>query len=106
MIAVGYRVRGTQKLKTAPPSSPSSTRIRPPCPSTTRRAIARPRPTRSAVGRPEVPRRERITPGAHDMSLIWLMSHRRDDDAMPPRVSHKVDEPGTQALSDWIDALQ
>jgi len=24
---------------------------------------------------------------------------------MPPLVSHKIDEPGTQALADWMDAL-
>jgi len=47
----------------------------------------------------------RITPGAHEQSLVWLMSHRRDDYQMPPLVSHKVDEPGTQALGEWIDAL-
>lgn len=28
-----------------------------------------------------------------------------DDYQMPPLVSHKVDEPGTQALGEWIDAL-
>lgn len=47
----------------------------------------------------------RITPGAHEQSLVWLMSHRRDDYAMPPLVSHKIDDAGTQALADWIDAL-
>jgi hypothetical protein len=47
----------------------------------------------------------RIIPGAHEQSLLWLMSHRRDDYAMPPLVSHRVDEQGTQALADWIDAI-
>lgn len=47
----------------------------------------------------------RITPGAHDQSLVWLMSDRRDDYAMPPLVSHKVDDASVQMLADWIDAL-
>jgi hypothetical protein len=47
----------------------------------------------------------RITPGAHDRSLVWLVSHRRGDYQMPPLVSHKIDEVGTQKLADWIDAL-
>jgi hypothetical protein len=61
-------------------------------------------PTTASVAQ-RFPDAQRITPGAHDTSLVWLMSHRRDDYAMPPLVSHKVDEPGTQALADWIDAL-
>lgn len=48
----------------------------------------------------------RITPGDHEQSLLWLMSHRRDDYAMPPLVSHVVDEAGTAALAAWIDALE
>lgn len=47
----------------------------------------------------------RITPGSHEQSLVWLMSHRRDDYAMPPLVSHTIDAAGTQALADWIDAI-
>lgn len=62
-------------------------------------------PTTASVAQ-KFPDAKRITPGVHEMSLVWLMPHRRDDYAMPPLVSHKVDEPGTQALSDWIDALQ
>lgn len=47
----------------------------------------------------------RITPGDHAQSLLWLMSDRRDDYAMPPLVSHVVDDAGTSALASWIDAL-
>jgi hypothetical protein len=51
------------------------------------------------------PGAHRITPGSHDQSLVWLLSHRRGDYQMPPLVSHVVDDVGTQKLSDWIDAL-
>jgi hypothetical protein len=47
----------------------------------------------------------RITPGAHERSLVWILSHRRGDYQMPPLVSHKVDEVGMQQLADWIDSL-
>jgi hypothetical protein len=47
----------------------------------------------------------RVTPGAHDKSLIWLVSHLRGTYQMPPLVSHQIDEVGTQILADWIDAL-
>ena len=47
----------------------------------------------------------RITPGQHELSLVWLLSHRRGDYQMPPLVSHKVDEDGAQRLANWIDAL-
>ncbi len=61
-------------------------------------------PTTASVAQ-KFPDALRITPGSHEQSLVWLMSHRRDDYQMPPLVSHKVDEPGTQALAAWIDAL-
>jgi hypothetical protein len=47
----------------------------------------------------------RITRGAHAESLVWILSHTRGDYQMPPLVSHRVDEVGTSALRDWIDAL-
>jgi hypothetical protein len=47
----------------------------------------------------------RITAGAHEKSLIWLVSHLRGQYQMPPLVSHQIDEVGTQVLADWIDAL-
>jgi hypothetical protein len=47
----------------------------------------------------------RITPGAHDKSLVWLVSHLRGNYQMPPLVSHRIDDVGTQQLADWIDAL-
>lgn len=47
----------------------------------------------------------RVTPGAHDQSLIWLVSHLRGNYQMPPLVSHKIDEVGTASLASWIDAL-
>jgi hypothetical protein len=51
------------------------------------------------------PGARRITPGSHEQSLIWLLAHVRGNYQMPPLVSHRVDEVGTQALADWIDAL-
>lgn len=62
-------------------------------------------PTTASVAQ-HFPDALRITPGAHDQSLVWLMTHRRDDYAMPPLVSHKIDEAGTKTLGDWIDALK
>jgi hypothetical protein len=47
----------------------------------------------------------RITPGAHDKSLLWLVSHVRGNYQMPPLVSHKVDDVDTEHLASWIDAL-
>ena len=61
-------------------------------------------PTTASVEQ-EFPDALRITPGDHSQSLLWLMTDRRDDYAMPPLVSHVVDEHGTQLLSDWIDSL-
>ncbi len=51
------------------------------------------------------PGANRITPGAHDKSLVWLVSHLRGNYQMPPLVSHRVDDLGTQKLAEWIDAL-
>jgi hypothetical protein len=51
------------------------------------------------------PDQARVTPGAHDQSLVWTLSHRRDFYQMPPLVSHVIDESGAQTLADWIDAL-
>lgn len=53
----------------------------------------------------QFPGAHRVTPGAHDKSLVWLVSHLRGNYQMPPLVSHKVDDVGTQRLADWIDAL-
>ncbi len=61
-------------------------------------------PTTAAVAH-AFPGTSRITPGAHDKSLVWLVSHLRGNYQMPPLVSHKVDEVGTQQLAEWIDAL-
>jgi len=61
-------------------------------------------PTTASVAK-AFPGAKRITPGAHDQSLLWLLSHRRDKYQMPPLVSHQVDEVDSQALADWIDAL-
>jgi hypothetical protein len=61
-------------------------------------------PTTASVAQ-QFPDAKRITPGVHDQSLVWLLSHRRGNYQMPPLVSHKVDDAGTQRLSDWIDAL-
>lgn len=61
-------------------------------------------PTTASVAQ-QFPGAHRIMPGAHDQSLLWLVAHRRGNYQMPPLVSHKVDEVGTQKLADWIDAL-
>jgi hypothetical protein len=61
-------------------------------------------PTTGAVAQ-AFPGQSRITPGVHDKSLVWSLAHVRTQYQMPPLVSHKVDEQGTKALADWIDAL-
>jgi hypothetical protein len=61
-------------------------------------------PTTASVAQ-QFPGAYRITPGAHDKSLVWQLSHIRGKYQMPPLVSHSVDEIGTQQLADWIDAL-
>jgi hypothetical protein len=62
------------------------------------------KPTTASVAQ-QFPDALRITPGDHARSLLWLLSHRRGNYQMPPLVSHRVDDGGTQQLSDWIDAL-
>jgi hypothetical protein len=61
-------------------------------------------PTTASVAQ-QFPGAVRVLPGAHDKSLVWLLSHRRGNYQMPPLVSHVIDDTGTQKLSDWIDAL-
>ncbi len=61
-------------------------------------------PTTAAVAS-HFPGANRIIPGAHDKSLVWLLSHLRDSYQMPPLISHVIDANGTQKLADWIDAL-
>ena len=61
-------------------------------------------PTTAAVAQ-TFPGALRITPGSHDQSLVWLLSHLRGNYQMPPLVSHRIDDAGTQQLVDWIDAL-
>jgi hypothetical protein len=61
-------------------------------------------PTTASVAQ-QFPGAYRVTPGAHDQSLVWLLSHTRGNYQMPPLVSHRVDDVGTQTLADWIDAL-
>jgi hypothetical protein len=53
----------------------------------------------------EFPGDHRITPGAHDRSVVWLVAHRRGNYQMPPLVSHRVDDVGTETLATWIDAM-
>ena len=53
----------------------------------------------------QFPGANRVTPGAHDKSVVWLVSHLRGNYQMPPLVSHQVDEVGMKTLADWIDAL-
>ena len=61
-------------------------------------------PTTAAIAQ-QFPGALRITAGAHAQSLVWLVSHLRGNYQMPPLVSHKIDDVGTQQLADWIDAL-
>ncbi len=61
-------------------------------------------PTTAAVAQ-HFPGALRITPGDHTKSLLWLVSHLRGNYQMPPLVTHKIDEDGTQKLADWFDAL-
>ena len=61
-------------------------------------------PTTASVAQ-KFPGAKRIAPGSHEDSLLWLLSHRRGEYQMPPLVSHRIDEVGTQQLADWIDSL-
>jgi hypothetical protein len=61
-------------------------------------------PTTAAVAQ-AFPGALRITPGDHEKSLIWVVSHLRGKYQMPPLVSHKVDDEGMQKLAGWIDSL-
>lgn len=61
-------------------------------------------PTTASVAQ-KFPGARRIVPGAHEQSLVWQLAHIRGNYQMPPLVSHVVDEAGTAALADWIDAL-
>lgn len=47
----------------------------------------------------------RIVSGQHEHSLVWLLAHRRGEYQMPPLVSHRVDDQGTDQLAAWIDSL-
>ena len=68
------------------------------------RATVKQNPTTASVS-DHFPGAYRVTPGDHTQSVVWLVSHLRGNYQMPPLVSHKVDEAGTQLLADWIDAL-
>lgn len=68
------------------------------------KAMIKQRPTTGAVAQ-AFPGAYRVTPGAHDQSLVWMISHIRGKYQMPPLVSHLVDDEGMQKLADWIDAL-
>lgn len=60
-------------------------------------------PTTASVAQ-HFPGAVRVVPGAHEKSLLWIVSHLRGDYQMPPLVSHRIDEVGTQQLADWIDS--
>jgi hypothetical protein len=70
----------------------------------TYRATVRQDPTTASVVS-EFPGAQRITPGAHDRSVVWLVAHRRGNYQMPPLVSHRIDDVGTERLAAWIDAM-
>jgi hypothetical protein len=61
-------------------------------------------PTTASVAQ-AFPDAKRIVRGSHELSLIWQLAHRRGNYQMPPLVSHRIDEAGTQSIADWIDAL-
>jgi hypothetical protein len=61
-------------------------------------------PTTASIAQ-KFPGALRITPGAHEKSLVWLVAHLRGNYQMPPLVSHRIDDVGTQAIADWIDSL-
>jgi hypothetical protein len=68
------------------------------------RATVEQQPTTASVAQ-AFPNAVRIRRGSHEMSLVWQLAHRRGNYQMPPLVSHRIDEVGTQKLADWIDAL-
>lgn len=68
-----------------------------------RATVNRP-PTTASVAQ-AFPDAGRITPGSHEQSLVWQLAHRRGNYQMPPLVSHRIDDAGTQRLADWIDSL-
>lgn len=70
----------------------------------TYRATLNQPPTTASVAQ-KFPGAHRIVPGSHEQSLVWQLSHIRGNYQMPPLVSHSVDEAGTAALAEWIDAL-
>ncbi|MEY4510920.1 MAG: hypothetical protein RLZZ450_3042, partial [Pseudomonadota bacterium] len=70
----------------------------------TYRATINQAPTTMSVAQ-KFPGAHRIVPGKHEQSLVWQLAHVRGNYQMPPLVSHKIDEVGTQQLADWIDAL-
>ncbi|MEY4515073.1 MAG: hypothetical protein RLZZ450_7195 [Pseudomonadota bacterium] len=70
----------------------------------TYRATVNQAPTTMSVAQ-KFPGAHRVVPGNHEQSLLWQLAHVRGNYQMPPLVSHKVDDVGTQQLADWIDAL-
>ncbi|MDB4988719.1 MAG: hypothetical protein JWN04_3897 [Myxococcaceae bacterium] len=70
----------------------------------TYRATVNQAPTTLSVEQ-KFPGSHRVVPGSHEKSLVWQLAHVRGNYQMPPLVSHRIDDAGTQALADWIDAL-
>ncbi|MFT3926854.1 MAG: hypothetical protein QM778_30190 [Myxococcales bacterium] len=68
------------------------------------RATVNQAPTTASVAQ-AFPGALRISPGSHEQSLLWQLTHRRGNYQMPPLVTHKIDDVGTQKIADWIDAL-
>ena len=92
------RIRASE-LWPAPGSSPATVAA-----TDTYRATVKQESTTASVAH-QFPGAKRITPGAHDQSLLWLLAHLRGNYQMPPLVSHRIDDAGTRLLADWIDAL-
>lgn len=47
-----------------------------------------------------------ITPGRHDLSVLWLRMSRRGGQQMPPLGTLLVDGAGSALVRDWIDGLK
>jgi transposase len=61
-------------------------------------------PTTALVAQ-QYPGALRITPGDHEMSVVWQLSNLRGTYQMPPLASHVVDEADNAELAAWIDGL-
>jgi hypothetical protein len=61
-------------------------------------------PTTASVAQ-QYPDALRITPGDHELSVVWQLSNLRGTYQMPPLASHVVDVEDNAELAAWIDDL-